>query len=275
MRENGTVKHEVGVHNLARLDRPPSVPRFNQIELSRLPLLTLSFPISWRNTSSMSSTSTPDNVDDPRLLYHTDLLLLSIVGLFFIVRLPRIIALFGTTSEWFDGHILRYIPYRPSTRVVQSTHRSRPPPSPKEYASDNSHTLYSHASHASHAQRVTEKGAPVTMHYPPHVASCIKFLRPFLKLLRLRISPGFSIAQSFILSVYFSCLVYASFYKSNIFTDNSRTGWVAIAQLPFVFAFSQKNNMIGSLLGYGYEKVNHRQRPTKIYIIMLKSPIYR
>ncbi len=32
-------------------------------------------------------------------------------------------------------------------------------------------------------------------------------------------------------------------------------GLVAVAQLPFVFAFAQKNNIVGAILGYGYEKV--------------------
>ena len=192
-------------------------------------------------------------MDNLIFLYHIDLFLLSILGLFIIFRLPQIIALFGTTSEWFDGYFLHYIPYRPSTRVVHNAHPSYPPPGHKtEYASDNSHTLYSHATHA---QRVTATGDALTVRYPPHVSSCIRFLRPCLKLLRLRISHGFSIAQSLTLSIYFICLVYASFYRSNIFTDGYRTGWVAIAQLPFVFAFSQKNNVLGALLGYGYDKV--------------------
>ncbi|KAF8811101.1 hypothetical protein BYT27DRAFT_7221556 [Phlegmacium glaucopus] len=207
--------------------------------------------------SPSTTVSIRKNVDGASLLFHTDLLLLSIVGLFIIARLPRLIALFGTTSEWFNGHFLHHVPYRSSTRLVHPAHSYRSPPNPKEYASDNSHTLYSHASNA---QRVTDKGAPLTMRYPPHVGSCINILRPLLKLLRLRISPGFSIAQSLILCIYFSCLVYASFYKSNIFTDKTRTGWVAIAQLPFVFAFAQKNNILASLLGYGYEKVNFIHR---------------
>lgn len=170
----------------------------------------------------------PGNVDSA-LLYHTNLLLLSIVGFFIIAKLPRVIALFGTTSEWFDGHFLHYTPS------------------------------------ASHAKRATEKGG-VTMRYPPHVDSCIKFLRPLLKYLRLRISPGFSIAQSLILVIYFACLAYASLYKSNIFTDSSRTGWVATAQLPLLFALAQKNNVLGLLLGCAYENVTISQ-PLNVKII--------
>lgn len=196
---------------------------------------------------------------DTTLLYHVDLILLSMAALFIVVRFPRLIALFGTTSEWFDGHFLHYVPYRPSTRVVLNAFNAYPPKT--ENASDDSHTHY-----APHPQRVTVQGAPVTMRYPPHITSCIKFLRPSLKFLRFRISPGLSIAQLLILFIYFTCLVYASFYKSNIFTDKFRTGWVCVAQLPFVFAFAQKNNVLGSLLGYGYEKVTIYIATSNIYI---------
>ena len=203
------------------------------------------------------STVVNANVDlSPALLYRIDLVLLSIIGLFVVAKLPRVIALFGTASEWFDGHFLHCVPYKPSTT------RSHPPPSTKtDLPSNISHTLHSHA--ASATQRVTEKGTPVTMYYPPHVGSCNKFLRPVLTLLRLRISPGFSMAQSLIFFIYLICLVYASFYKSNIFTDHTRTGWVVIAQLPFLFSLAQKNNVLGLLVGCGYEKVIISQPPTK------------
>ena len=223
-----------------------------------------SFYIPWRKLPSMSTfvlaggDQSPENVESIILLYRIDLVLLSIIGLFLVAKLPQVIALFGTTSEWFDGHILHYIPYSPSAN------RSYPPQSSKtDFASNISHTLHSHDTPGLPTQRVTEKGTPVTMRYPPHVGSCIEVLRPVLKILRLRTSPGFSIAQSLIFFIYSICLVYATFYKSNIFTDQTRTGWVVIAQLPFLFLLAQKNNVLGLLLGYGYEKVSISQRPTK------------
>lgn len=200
----------------------------------------------------------PDNLRDIALLFRIDLVLLSIIGLFVVAKLPQAIALFGTTSEWFDGHVLHYIPYTPSST------RSYPPTSSKtDFASNISHTLHSHDTIPT-TQRVTEKGAPVILRYPPHVGSCSMLFRPILSLLRLRISPGFSIAQSLIFLIYMICLVYATFYQSNIFTDQTRTGWVVISQLPFLFLLSQKNNVLGLLLGYGYEKVT-KSPPKKNY----------
>ncbi|KAF8154708.1 hypothetical protein B0H34DRAFT_717545 [Crassisporium funariophilum] len=199
-----------------------------------------------------------NNVDDASLVYHVNLVFVAIIGLFVVVRLPRAIALFGTSSEWFNGHFLRYKAYRPRNRVVQAVHDAYPPPSAsKEHSTDDSHTLYTHAPHV---LRVTEKGAPVSMNYPPHIPSCIKPLRPLLTPLRSRIAPGFSVAQLLILSIYFYCLLYASFYRSNIFTDSARTGWISVAQMPLVFAFAQKNNILGSFIGFGYEKLNFLHR---------------
>ena len=194
----------------------------------------------------------PENVESIVLLYRIDLVLLSIAALFVVAKLPQIIALFGTTSEWFDGYLLHYVPHKPSST------RYYPPPSSKtDFASNISHTLHSHTSNTLPTERVTEKGAPLTTRYPPHVGSCISFLRPVLTLLRLRTSPGFSIAQSLIFFIYLACLGYATLYDSNIFTDQTRTAWVVMAQLPFLFLLAQKNNILGLLLGCGYEKVSY------------------
>jgi ferric-chelate reductase len=192
----------------------------------------------------------PENVESIVLLYRIDLVLLSIIGLLVVAKLPQAIALFGTTSEWLDGHFLRYVPYSPSvTRSYLS------PISKTDFASNISHTLHSHNTFPT--ERVTEKGSPATMRHPPHVGSCISFLRPVLTLLRLRPSPGFSIAQSLIFVIYLACLGYAALYQSNIFTDQTRTAWIVIAQLPFLFLLAQKNNILGYLLGCSYEKVSY------------------
>ena len=192
----------------------------------------------------MSSTSSTFAI---ALLYRIDVVLLSIAGLFVVAKLPQAIALFGTTSEWFDGHFLHYVSSSPSDNPSFS-----PPSSKSDIDSNISYPFYSPAT-----QR--EKGTRARKRYPPHVATCIKFLRPVLTLLRLRISPGFSVAQSLVYFIYFVWVVFATIYRSNIFTDQTRSGWVAVTQLPFVFLLSQKNNVLGLLLGFGYEKVTISQ----------------
>ncbi|PPR00684.1 hypothetical protein CVT24_000972 [Panaeolus cyanescens] len=213
---------------------------------------------------SLAQTLAAANPSDATLVYHVTLMLMAIMALFVICKLPRAIALFGT-SEWSSGHILRYVPYKPTShrrrRVVQAVHAAYPPPSPiKEADSSDSHTYIDHAPKLAYVQRIDEKGQDVKSRYPTHVAATMKPLRPILTPLRARISPGFSVCQLLMLAVYFYALIYATFYKSNVFTDESRTGWIAVAQLPLVFAFAQKNNILGSILGYGYERLNFLHR---------------
>jgi len=191
-----------------------------------------------------------NNLSDSSLVYHINLLFVALLAMYAIIRLPRLLSLLCIPSEWKNGHILRYTPYRPKRRLVQAIHSAYPPP--KDYETDQSHTLYSYAYHV---QRLTEKGSPVMMNPPPHIPVCIKPLRPLLTPLRARIAPGFSVAQLLVMATYFYSLFYVAFYKSNIFTGSARTGWICIGQMPVIFAFSQKNNVLGSVLGYGYEKV--------------------
>ncbi|TFK37001.1 hypothetical protein BDQ12DRAFT_608543 [Crucibulum laeve] len=193
------------------------------------------------------------------MIYRIDLFIVAAIAVVVIVRLPRALALLGSPYEWTSGHILRYVPYERPARMVQLRQQSSPATSKEAESTDDAHTLYSY-SHANHVQRVNANGAPTKMYYPPHVASCTRLLRGVLAPLRLRITPGFSIAQVILLSLYFYVLVYAAFYKSNPFTDPMRTAWLAIGQLPFVFAFAAKNNVLGALIGLGYEKLNFLHR---------------
>lgn len=185
------------------------------------------------------------------LVYHADLFIIAVMAVLALLRLPRLIALFGTSTEWYSGHFFRYKPHRRSkTRVVQTSQVALPP-SKEAMSSEDSHTRSSHV----HLQRVNHRGAPVAILYPPHIASCTRYLRPLLGPLRARITPDISVAQAMVLAIYFYVLIYVSFYKSNPFTDPMRTGYVSVSQMPLVFLFASKNNPAGALIGYGYEKV--------------------
>lgn len=209
-------------------------------------------------------------VDSESFIFHVTLFVLAILGVVFLFRLPRGIALFGS-DDWRIGHILRYIPYRPtrsasrSRRIIQATHGSTTqPPSPTSHyvASDESHTL---AYHQQTFKRVDAMGRAIEMQYPTHIPSCPPFLRWTLPLLRHRLTPSYSFGQAIVLLVYSWILIYATLYKSNFFVDYSRVGWVSIAQLPFVVAYGTKNNVLGTLFGVGYENV----RPTSFCIFDL------
>lgn len=199
----------------------------------------------------------PANIPDALLVFHVDLLVAAAIVACALVRLPRAIGLFGTTREWVDGHFLRYIPYKPSRQFVQAAHTVYPPPSDSDsvISDTSSESSYAGSNSSYEVKRLTKTGKSVEMRYPPHISAWFKVFRPILSPLRTRLATGFSVGQLVVITLYFYTLVYATFFNSNIITDNSRTGWIAIGQFVFVYAFAQKNNIIGSVLGYGYEKV--------------------
>jgi hypothetical protein len=201
-------------------------------------------------------------------IFNISLFILALLAVAFLYRLPRGIALFGS-NEWHSGHVLRHIPHPParsasrSRRIIQALHNTYPPPcnqppSPTsqghghDVTSDESHTL---AVHQHNFRRVDTMGNEIEMQYPTHIASCPSFMRWTLTTLRYRITPNYSIGQAIIIAVYSWILIYATFYKSNVFVDYGRAGWISVAQLPFVMAYGAKNNVLGTLFGMGYEKV--------------------
>ena len=209
--------------------------------------------------SSLMSTLSPvvyavggpvHNVTDASMVYTINMLFITLLAMYAIIRLPRLFFLLRIPSEWKNGHVLYYTPYHPRPRLIQEIDSAHPPT--KDLQTEESHTLHSHPHHL---QRLTEKGAPIVLDLPPHIPACIKPLRPFLALLRARIVPGFSVLQLLVISMYFYSLLYAALYNSNIFTGSSRAGWICVGQMPLVFVFAQKNTVLGSILGYGYEKV--------------------
>jgi len=213
------------------------------------------------------ASSSSQQVDSESFIFHVTLFLLATLGFIVLFRLPRGIALFGS-DEWCIGHVLRCIPYRspPSTsrsrRIIRAAHTTRglatQPPSPTpqgpshDVASDESHTL---ANHQQTFKRVDTMGRAIEMQYPTHIASCPSFLRWTLPLLRHRITPNYSFGQVIVLTAYSWILIYATLCKSNFFSKYSRVGWVSIDQLPFVLAYGAKNNIVGTVLGVGYERV--------------------
>ena len=92
---------------------------------------------------------------------------------------------------------------------------------------------------------------------PPRRISWVpSALDPVVNMLRVRVMPGYMLGQFLLLLGYTCIMFYGTFTKSNPLKDGTRTAWVAVCPLPLVFALAQKNNVLGSLLGYGYEVVS-------------------
>ncbi|KAG6828794.1 hypothetical protein H0H92_006733 [Tricholoma furcatifolium] len=205
-----------------------------------------------------------------KLVLHVTLFLVSIIGLCVILRLPRAFARFWRSSEWLTGHFFWHKDSYPESRARTLRTKSLPDDHAsetssteqnKEQASDDSHTLYSHA-------KMNVQQGQTEFKFPPHIATCPAFLRSLVTFHRIRLSPGFSLSQALVMILYFSILSYAAFYKSSPFSDPVRTGWLAVSQLPIAIALATKNNIIGTLIGFTYEKLNYLHRFTGRLIIV-------
>jgi len=199
----------------------------------------------------------PNNLSDASLVFGVCLFVMAIIVIFMVIRIPRFLALFGTSSEWIDGFILRHVPVYHPRRVLHRKRQAYPPPALKEskFVGGSLDDISKHSYPSERSLLSKEQVRETRKRYPPHIPSLPKSLRPLLKPFRMRISLGFSFGQLLLLAAYLGILLYATINKSNIFLDQSRTGWIAVSQYPFVYAFAQKNNFIGVFLGFGYEKV--------------------
>lgn len=207
-------------------------------------------------TLSVSSTSPAVNVF--QFVFHIDVFLLALAGVFALFALPRAVARFSRAAEWRQGHILRAIPLerrapRPPMRSVQSP--SAGPSTADNLTSEESHTLHSEAHLIRHPAAKKEGWS-----LPPHICAWSSRIPTFANILRYRLDAGFSVGQALILVIYSAALVYAGFLKSNPFADPLRTGFVAMSQIPVVYLLATKNNILGIFLGLGYEKLNYIHR---------------
>ncbi|KAJ7100632.1 hypothetical protein B0H15DRAFT_456421 [Mycena belliarum] len=203
----------------------------------------------------------PPRFDDEMFVAHIATVLIALAALVVVLRIPRAFARLYRVSEWTRGHFLWYArPSAPARRVSVSGW-----PVPGEYTPypKQQYSKEQGSSQSSHAPNFV---ATVDTHsgndaYAPHLEPAPSFLRPVVSLLRSRVSPGVSVMQVVLCAAYLGVVLYASIYRSpGPFTDYNRFGYIAISQVPFIVGFATKNNVLGSLLGLGYEKINFMHR---------------
>lgn len=147
-----------------------------------------------------------------KLVFDTNIVIVSVFGLFVLACLPRAVARICSV-EWNIGHTLRHTRLRHhrnraaltvTTSVSSSSDRN----------SDRSHSYQSHII----------RRRPNTTHsrFPLHQSALSSILHPVAWHLRPRISPGFCCGQALILALYAGVLTFASLHDSNIFADPVR-----------------------------------------------------
>ncbi|KAH9475842.1 Ferric reduction oxidase 6 [Psilocybe cubensis] len=207
----------------------------------------------------------PEHAADAALVTHILLLLTALFLLAILLRLPRALALFGGVSrEWAAGHMFWYDRRVAAVAPSRRTRRGRR----GTLSNNNPHNLNHNHGNREHNGSGEEKDQGVprarpypALHFPPHIPSCPSLLRGLLAPLRARVpflsstrgGAGMGMGHALLLAVYFYAWVYAALFRSNVFTDPARTGWIAAAQVPVVCALAGKNG-VGWLGGWGYEK---------------------
>ena len=199
------------------------------------------------------------------LAYHADILIFVIILIFALPTLPRAYARFSNKSEWFQGHRLSLVVprNRAVNRVINLNHAISYPINDSsktfvDFECDTDPSLstceslpYRHRKSPSR-EAYSEKQLPMT---PQRLPPPSFYFHPVSSLLRYRVHDNYSIGQVLLMLVYTTIIFYISFYKSDPFTDPHRAGNVITSQIPFVYALATKNNIIGFMVGVGYEKV--------------------
>lgn len=105
-----------------------------------------------------------------------------------------------------------------------------------------------------------EQRHPDTSALPSHAKAYSSMFYVMSTAFDYRILPRFPLGYVFLLGIYTIVIVWATLFDSNLFTDGNRTAYLAISQLPIVVALATKNNIIGSLVGQGYQRLNFIHR---------------
>lgn len=248
---------------------------------------TLSSPIVAATIPSMTAhtSATPAAApafDNANLVFNVDIFLLAFACLFFLLALPRAVIRFSHSSEWFDGQLLHYVKVRPrrvarpDAKLVspESVYLAPPSAGSADWLNDSEKYMdgggYSAASHAvlnrsgssssqAHLLRSysTSSGRArrAALDLQVHMPNWTTMLPQLSWITRISLRPGLTVGGATILVAYFAVMIYAGFYKSNVFTDPLRTGYVATSQIPVVILLATKVNVLGMLLGAAYTRV--------------------
>ncbi|KZT71031.1 hypothetical protein DAEQUDRAFT_744515 [Daedalea quercina L-15889] len=191
--------------------------------------------------------------------FEFDVILLCVAGLFVLLALPRAVARFMRMSEWFAGCFFRFVEI---PRVGPSTTRSGALGlsfSEKIEASDaGTESVYSRSDDTHSINMAVGSGAPKN---PPMYIPAWSTLFPNgARVLSTKLRPGYSLGQVMLMMGYFAAFAYATFFDVNLFESPTRFGYVAVSQLPVIYVMATKNNVLGTLLGVSYEKLNYLHR---------------
>lgn len=178
------------------------------------------------------------SISNSNLVYGLDMFILGIIFIFFLFNVPRALMYIANhRSHVFQDYVLR------------STAQSRMSRTPLEL------TRKSTKKEEQWSFPLPTLGSGAAPKQPWHFPMHLSRRHPAACFMQCRIVGHYTVVQVFLMAGYSGAILYASFYASNVFSHPKRIGWVITSQIPFVYAFATKNNVIGLLSGVGYEKV--------------------
>ncbi|KAL4080085.1 ferric reductase like transmembrane component-domain-containing protein [Scleroderma yunnanense] len=204
------------------------------------------------------------DISDESLVFHVDVVIIIVILVLAIFKTPRSIARLRNRSEWFQGLLLRYRPLNHKPRIDLNTESMylQSDPSNLPVDLDNSTISYHTTAKALPPlpSQVLKKVSAAPHPGAEHIPVFSSVAHRVENVLTRRVHEGYTIKHVLLIVGYMAIVAYSGFYKSNPFSDPMRAGWVATSQIPFVYIFATKNNVIGMLLGVGYEKLNYFHR---------------
>ncbi|KIL62831.1 hypothetical protein M378DRAFT_80578 [Amanita muscaria Koide BX008] len=212
-----------------------------------------------------TSTPPPPPSQGPRinsklLVGYINISITALIGLFVLLRLPRGFARLWNASDWRSGHLLGF-----RSGISQASARSSSQTTSK--VDESVSVPASDLIERGELQRDSNKRPP------PHIPAYPAPLRRAVALLRRSTLPGYSNFQIVLMGGYFGILFFALAYLNKYLLSGTRPAWIAVAQLPFLYAFATKANVLGALLGISYPSLNffHRFMGT---LIVLASNVH-
>jgi hypothetical protein len=220
---------------------------------------------------------------DEELVYHADILILGFILIAAVVNLPRAYTRFNHRSEWSQGHRLyAAVTYKTMNPVINLrpliSHPIDPTPSSSKDFDLNTGPSLTACETLPYRGNMRLQDA-YSEKEPPMSPQRVSPFSPVTSVLRYRVHENYSVGQVFLMLIYIGIIFYVSFYQSDPFTDPDRAGAIATSQVPLVYALATKNNVIGMMVGAGYEKVcfNHRcfRTPLNAGLVEFSSPLGR
>ncbi|KAH9838087.1 iron reductase [Rhodofomes roseus] len=227
------------------------------------------------NSSNSSSSSSSDHSsggadNSDVVVVYVDIFLLCVLGLLVFSALPRAITRLSRASEWARGLCL----YRVDVSGDESRRRRGQPPV------DRSGEVKPYDNVEANVQAVDSRGitgpyvggqsSGSTLHLiasgqrdsrpPKHMPTWATRFPGLSWLLSIQVLFGYSIGTLFVLLTWLDVILYAGLVDSNPFSSPGRAGILVVSQLPLVYVLGTKNNVVGTLIGQGYERLNYLHR---------------